>query len=211
MVLAAACWSLPASSSAQDTQFWLANSLTYGLKTAWQLKITQELRAGELARSDILLRNWSLGVGRSLPRNLHFAVSYKREWEEKVGFTRKENRLVLDGGWKNGLTPEVTFDVRLRSEFRRFEDNRATNHSRYRIRIRFRRRVKNRGRSMTPFVWTEIFSNPNSVEGFARVRSSLGANVRLSPRAAMQVGYLRQDVDDGDSIQALKLGFDLNL
>lgn len=196
--------------AASDTQSWLDNSLTYALSDTWRLKVTQELKSEGLDYGDRYLRNWSLGAFRSLPRNTYFGVSYKREWEEKIGFTRRENRLTLEGGWKKGLTPKVTFDTRLRSEFRRFESDRGEDHIRVRVRGRLRRKLEIGGREVTPFIWTEIFSNPDTVEQFERVRSSLGASVRLNKNTEVQVGYLRQDADDRDPIQALKIGFDLS-
>ena len=200
---------LSVAATASDTQSWLDNSLTLGISDDWSLKVTQELRSNDLDYGDRFLRNWSLGVARNLPRNTYLGASYKREWEEKAGFTRKENRLTLEGGWKKSLAGGAGFDARLRSEFRRFESDRGTDNTRYRIRVRLRRKIEMGRRQLTPFVWSELFSNPDALE-FERVRSALGASVRLDEKTAVQIGYVRQDTRDASSIQALKIGFDLS-
>ena len=192
---------------ASETQSWFGNSLTFGLSDAWRLEVTQELRSDGLDYGDRFLRNWSLGAARSLPRNTYLGVSFKRERADKVGFTRTENRLTLEGGWKKVLLSGVSVDTRFRSEIRRFENDRSKNHIRYRVRARLRRKLEVFERRIGLFVWSELFGKSETVD---RNRFSLGTTVRLVRHTEVLVAYLRQDTDDKGAVNALKTGFKLS-
>lgn len=201
---------LARSAPASETQFWFGNSLTVALRDAWRLEATHESRSDGLDHGDRYLRNWSLGAARSLPRNTYLGVSLKREWGAKIGFTRKENRLTLEGGWKKALSSHVSFDTRVRSEFRRFESDRGANHVRYRVRVKLRRKLEVLERQVGLFVWSELFGSSSSGT-VDRNRFSLGTTVRIAKHTEVLVAYLRQDTSDKDAINALKTGFKLSI
>ena len=200
---------LAAAASASETQSWLGNSLTFGLSDAWRLEVTQEFRSDGLDYGDRFLRNWSLGAARNLPRSTYLGVSFKRERQDKIGFTRRENRLTLEGGWKKVLSSRVSLDTRFRSEFRRFESDRDANHVRYRVRVRLRRKLEIFERQIGLFVSSELFGSSTS-ETLDRNRFSLGTTVSIAKQTEVLVAYLHQDTDNKGAINALKTGFKLS-
>jgi len=201
-----------AGPAAADDQSWLANSATVELGDGtWQLAISQELRAHGLDYGDVYLKNAAASLVRSLPRSFSFGIGYKREEAEKSTFDLRENRLLLDGGWKHKIAPNWRFDVRMRNEIRTFESDNADDDLRIRFRFRLRTERTIGTVQLEPFVWTEIFESLDETGLFERNRFAIGSAVKVRPNFAVQLYYLRQDTEGSETIHAIGSGVSLKL
>jgi hypothetical protein len=143
---------LPASEQA-----WLNNSVTFTITPQWSLKLTQELRALDVTYADPYLHNLQAGIVYHLPKNFYLAALYKRLHVDLGGdIVFDEDRITLEGGWKIGLAKDLSFDIRARTEIRRYnvEDR---DHTRFRLRLRLKYDTSLAGLRFKPFVATETF------------------------------------------------------
>jgi hypothetical protein len=199
-------WSVSALPA--EDQGWINNSLTLTLNSKVSLKFTNEIRTREITFADPVLHNWQGGVLRSLSNRTYVGVFFKRETTDKGTFTLRENRLTLEAGWKLPLTRKSRFDVRFRTEIRGFRDDRAENHLRFRLRLRFVTRAELGKIVLKPFIATEPFAD-TLVDKINRNRFYLGVMVPLTANVEWVVNYIRQDTSGKDPLHVLNTGVEL--
>lgn len=191
-----------------DGQGWSNNSLTIGLTSKWNLKLTKEIRADEVTLTDPYLRNLQGGLTYKLPGNFTIAALYKRENVKKTGYNLGEDRYTIEGVWKTGLNTSWDMDLRLRAEIRHFDKGLAENHMRYRLRLRLRTNLMIGGLEIRPFIASEPFAD--SLQGrIFRHRLYLGSTVPLNKNAEIVINYIRQDTRKGTTLHILNTGVDL--
>jgi len=191
-----------------DDQSWLNNSLHITLKPKLTLIFTHEFRNEELTFMSPYLANIQGGFEYSLSENTHITLLYKRQNTKKTDYILNENRYTLEAGWKRGLGPKVNFDLRFRTEGRVYEDGRANNHFRLRLRLRFTAKVEFGNLSIRPFIAIEPFGDTltNSVN---QNRFYIGASFPLGQHSAFVLNYIRQDIKNKETIHILNSGFQL--
>ena len=196
------CSSLLASS-----QGWLNKSATFTLSPQWNLKLTQETRAFDVTYADPYLHNLQAGIVYKLPQNLYAALLYKREHVAYDDISLDENRTTIEGGWKTGVIENLDFDVRARTEIRRFnlEDS---NHTRFRLRLRLKYTTSIGSLKIKPFIATETFGK-DKFYTVQKNRLYLGTIFPLSKNVEMVVNYIWLNARDKEDIHIINTGFDL--
>lgn len=193
---------------AADNQGWINNSLTLSVDKKVSLKFTNEIRMHEITFADDFLHNWQGGVVWKASSSTYVAALYKRETTNKGTYNLQENRLTLETGWKLALTQKTRFDVRFRTEIRGFDDDRADNHLRFRLRFRFTTQVALGKLVLKPFIGTEPFAD-TIADKINRNRFYLGTAIPLSAHVVWVVNYIRQDTSGKDPLHVLNTGVEL--
>jgi hypothetical protein len=157
---------------------------------------------------DTYLTNWQGGLVYDFAEKFYAAVLYKRENTRKTAFTLAENRFTLEGGWKTELRKDLTVDCRLRTEIRNFDDGLENNHLRFRFRIRFKSKLKIGKLNLEPFIATEPFAD-NLKNSVFRNRFYLGTYIVIRKNVKLNIGYIRQDTRDKETLQILNSGVDI--
>ncbi len=194
---------------ASDSQSWLDNNARITLSDNWRLRVTQEARFTELPYGNHFLWNFSLGVGRSLPANTSLSLAYKREVADLGPFTISENRYQIDFGWKRSFLRKSSFDTRLRSEYRTFEQSSVENRFRFRLRLRLKTSLSLGRLRLKPFIADELFADTRN-DRLDRNRFSLGTYFVINSHLDILLGYLRQDTDHLGTVHSLLTGVSLN-
>jgi len=191
-----------------EDQGWINNSLTLTVDKKVSLKFTNEIRCHEITFTDGFLHNWQGGVVWKFSSHTYVAALYKRETTDKETFNLQENRFTLESGWKLALTRKTSFDARFRTEIRGFENDRADNHLRFRLRLRFTTQVTLGKLVLKPFIATEPFAD-TIADKINRNRFYLGTAVPLSVHVVWVVNYMRQDTSGKDPLHVLNTGVEL--
>ncbi len=196
------CSSLSASS-----QGWLNNSATFTLSPHWNLKFTQEIRTFDVTYADPYLHNLQAGIVCKLPRNVYVALLYKREHVAYDDISLDENRTTIEGGWKTGVIKDLDFDIRARTEIRRFnlEDS---NHTRFRLRLRLKYTTAIGSLKIKPFIATETFGK-DTFYTVQKNRFYLGSIFPLSKHVELIVNYIWLNSRGSEDVHIINTGFDL--
>lgn len=199
---------IPWANLPADDQGWINNSLTLSVDNKVSIKFTNEIRTQEITFADGFLHNWQGGVVLKASPRVYVAALYKRETTDRGTYNLQENRFTLETGWKSALTPRTSFDVRFRTEIRGFEDDRADNHLRFRLRLRFSTRVRLGKLILKPFIATEPFAD-TIADKINRNRFYLGTAIPLSAHVVWVVNYIRQDTSGKDPLHILNTGIEM--
>lgn len=191
-----------------DSQGWLNNSLTFKINPKFSLRFSNETRCNELTYTDPYLKNWQGGIVYNPSKNLYVSFLYKRENTKKTSFLLHENRFTLEGGWKINLSKKAVFDIRLRTEIRRYEDDLAENHLRFRLRARLKCKWKIGQLKLDPFIAVEPFAD-TIVDEIFRYRFYAGFVFPMGKHAGFVINYIRQGTRDKESINILNTGVEL--
>jgi len=191
-----------------ENQSWLNNSLRITLEPKLKLIFTHEFRNEELTFMNPYLANIQAGLEYNLSERTYITLLYKRQNTNKTDHILNENRYTLEAGWKRELGPKVNFDVRFRTEGRVYEDGRANNHFRLRLRLRFTANVKFGNFSIKPFIATEPFGN-TLTNRINQNRFYIGTSFPLGQHATFDLNYIRQDTKNKETIHILNCGFQL--
>jgi hypothetical protein len=191
-----------------ENQAWLNNSMSYKLNAKWTLKFTNETRYYELTYMDPFLKNWQTGLQYGLFKNGYVAVLYKRENTKKTSYNLAENRVTLETGWKTNLGKSLNFDIRFRTEIRGFEKDLAENHLRFRLRFRFRTKMKIGKLQLKPFIGIEPFADTIKDKIF-RYRFYAGSVFPLTKNVEWVLNFIRQGTKDKDTIDIINTGVSL--
>lgn len=193
-----------------ENQSWLTNSLRITLEPKLKLIFTHEFRNKELTFMSPYLANIQGGLEYSLSERTYIALLYKRENTNKTDSILNENRYTLEAGWKRELGPKVNFDLRFRTEGRVYEDGRAHNHFRLRLRLRFAAQVEFKNFTIKPFIAIEPFGDTltNTIN---KNRLYIGASFPLGQHSTFILNYIRQDTKNRKPIHILNAGFHLKL
>ncbi len=196
------CSNLSASSHG-----WLNNSITFTLSPKWNLKFTQEIRAFDVTYADPYLHNLQAGIVYKIPQNFYLALLYKREHVAFDDISLDENRTTFEGGWKTRVLENLDFDVRARTEIRRYnlEDK---NHTRFRLRLRFKYTTSIGSLKLKPFIASETFGK-TTVYTVQKNRFYLGSIFPLSKNVELVVNYIWLNARDIEDIHIINTGFDL--
>ncbi len=198
----------PVIATASDSQSWLDNNASITLNDKWRLLVTQEARFVEIPYGNHFLWNFSLGAGRTLPGNMSLAAAYKREVTDIGPITISENRYQVDFGWKRNFLRKSSFDTRLRTEYRTFEQSALENRFRVRLRLRLKTAISLGRLRLKPFIADEGFADSRT-DKLDRNRFSLGTEFVVNSHLDILLGYLRQDTDDLGTIHTLLTGVTL--
>jgi len=191
-----------------DDQGWINNSLSLKVSPAFSLKITQETRLNELTLIDAYLTNWSGGIAWSISPSFYLSLAYLRETTLKSTANLQENRYTVEAGWKIAVSKAIGFDIRLRNEFRAFEDDLAQDHLRLRLRLRLVGLIPLAALTLKPFLAVEPFANLR--EGVVNSnRVYAGITIPLSKQLEWTVNYIRQDSSGKAPLHIFNTGFDL--
>jgi hypothetical protein len=193
---------------ADDVQSWLNNSFTFRIGPSLRLLVSNEIRFNEVTFSESYLRNWQGGILVTLPRGLFVGFLYKRESVDVFPINRIENRFTLEGGWAYRFAPNWSFDLRFKSEIRRYESALAENHLRLRLRARLVTSIRIGRLMLKPFLATEPFYDTIGDRIF-RNRFYAGTAVVLTPAADLVINYIRQDTRGGEPVHILNSGINL--
>jgi len=201
---------LAVSPLAADDQGWINNSMTVKLGDTSNLsfKITNEIRYHELTFMNPFLHNFQSGFVLKLKKNFSLGAYYKRENEVKTDYTLTENRFTFDAGWKMKVSSRCNFDVRLRNEIRRFDNELSKNHLRFRLRLRLKSSMDVGAVIFKPFIGIEPFAD-NKVKEVFRYRFYLGSGVTLTEHVDWVVNYVQQGTRDKETIDIINTGIDL--
>lgn len=191
-----------------DSQGWINNSLSLKIDSKFSIKLTNESRYEEITFKDNFMKNWQAGIIYKLSKKLYVAFAYKRENEQKSTYLLHENRFTLETGWKTNLSKTISFDARFRTEIRRYEDDLAENHLRFRLRLRFKSKFKLGVLTIKPFVAIEPFGDTKNDE-INRYRFYIGGAIPLGKHVDFVVNYVRQGTKDKETIHVLNTGVDL--
>jgi hypothetical protein len=190
------------------SQGWFNNSVTFTITPKWSLKFTQELRALDVTYSEPYMHNLQAGIVYNLPKNFYLADLYKREHVDlDSDIVFDEDRITLEGGWEIALAQDLSFDIRARTEIRRFnvEDS---DHTRFRLRLRFEYEANLGSLKFKPFVATETFGK-TAVYTVQKNRIYFGSIFPLSHHLELVVNYIWLNARDIDDIHIINTGFDL--
>jgi len=201
--------------AAATSQGWLNNSATFSITPKWSLKFTQELRSQDITYAEPYLHNLQAGIIYHLPKNFTLALLYKREHVDIMGeilnleddVVYDEDRFTMQGTWKAALAKNLSFDTRLKVEFRSFtvEDS---NHTRFRLRLRLKYDAKLGSLRFEPFVATETFGR-TQVYTVQKNRFYLGSIFPLGQHVELTVNYIWLNARDLGDIHIINTGFDL--
>lgn len=191
-----------------ENQSWLTNSLRISLDPKLTLIFTNEFRNQEFTFMNHYLANVQSGFQYSHSDNSYITFLYKRQNTKKTDYILNENRFTLEAGWKRKLGPTVNFDLRFRTEGRVYEDGRADNHFRFRLRLRFTVNVKFGNLSIKPFIATEPFGD-TLTNRINQNRFYIGASLPLGQHLTFILNYIRQDTKNRKSLHILNSGFQL--
>lgn len=207
LILSSAFLSLNAPLRADD-QGWNNNSVSFTLAHHLSLKLSNEVRHRELTFMNPYLKNWQGGFSVILPANFTAAVFYKRENSQNTDFLLAENRYTLEAGWKTELFPEWVLDLRFRTEIRRYDQELAADHLRFRFRVRLKTKLTIGSLKMTPFIASEPFCD-TLADTINRHRFYLGTNVTLSKNVELVANYIRQDTKGKEALHIFNTGIEL--
>jgi hypothetical protein len=143
------------------------------------------------------------------------AALYKREHVDIMGeFLNVEDDIVLDedrftlqGTWKAALAKDLSFDARLKTEFRSFNEE-ESNHTRFRLRLRLKYDTHIGSLKIKPFVATETFGK-TKVYTVQKNRLYLGSIFPLGSHVELIVNYIWLNARDLGDIHIINTGFDL--
>ncbi len=191
-----------------DSQGWLNNSLTFKINPKFSLRLSNETRCNELTYTDPYLKNWQGGIVYNPGKNLYVSFLYKREDTKKTSYILHENRFNLESGWKLNLSKKVAFDIRFRIEIRRYEDDLAKDHLRFRLRVRVKTKMKIGQLELEPFIAMEPFAD-TIVDEIFRYRFYAGFVFPMGKHAGFVINYIRQGTKNKESINILNTGVEL--
>lgn len=191
-----------------ESQGWINNSISFKINKKVSLKFTNEARYNELTYSDPFMKNWQGGLVFKLSPKIYIAGLYKREDTQKSSFLLHENRLTLEAGWKTKLGKKLDFDVRFRTEIRRFEDDLDDNHLRFRLRARFKSKFSIGQLVLKPFIAIEPFGDTKNDE-INRYRFYAGFVFPMGKHAGLVINYIQQGTKNKDSIYIINTGVEL--
>jgi len=190
---------------ADESESWLNNSLSLRFGPAMRVIVTNETRYEELTFRGSYLRNWQAGLLVFIPGETYLGFLYKRQTEDVPPFGPIENRFTLEGGWIYRFLQGWAFNIRFRTEIRRFEDALEDNHLRLRLRAGLSTSLRFGRLRLRPFLSTEPFFDTIEDRIF-RNRLSAGTAVVLSPAADVIIGYTLQLTRGQEPLHILNSG-----
>ncbi|MCJ7580894.1 MAG: DUF2490 domain-containing protein [Candidatus Aminicenantes bacterium] len=191
-----------------ENQSWLTNSLRISFDPKLTLLFTNEFRNQEFTFMNHYLANVQSGFQYSLSDNSYIAFLYKRENTNKPDYILNENRYTLETGWNKKLGSTVNFDIRFMTEGRTYENGRAQNHFRFRLKLRFAAQVKVGNYTIKPFIASEPFGDTLS-NRVTQNRLYIGTSFPLGQHSTFTLNYIRQDTKNKKTLHILNAGFHL--
>lgn len=190
--------------AAQAESVWVKNTVAYGFTDNWEMEFEQEYKSQDGDWTDTHEHSYALGINR-LFENSSLGFSY--EWQDEEGV--HEDRLRLDYNWKPPLNEaeSIYFLSRVRGEFRMFDDDSADE-----FRLRYRAGIQgviHAGNvDIEPWLFAEAFWGSEH-EDIYRVRYAIGTNVEFNDHIEWYIGYLIEDNQDDDNVEAVVTGLNL--
>ncbi len=189
-------------------QAWLVNSATFKVSSAMSLKLTQESRHLDITYFHPYLMGLHGGVIFNLAKNFHFAAIYKRAHVEYQEILYNEDRIILEGGWKTEVAENLDFDLRFRTEIRKFDAETPEDHVRFRLRLRLKTELSIGELELKPFIAVETFGK-SKVYTVQRSRLYAGTNFPLGDHVEFILSYMWLASRHDESIHILFSGFEL--
>lgn len=193
---------------ADSSQAWLNNSATFSINPKWDFKLTQEIRCLDVSYADPFMYNWAGGIVYGLPKNFYVGVYYKREHTDVLDILADENRYTLEWGWKTGLVKNLSFDFRMKTEIREFEQQAVDDHLRFRFRLRLKYKTQIGNFKITPFIASETFGK-TKVYTVQKNRFYVGTYLPVGSKVEFIISYLWLYTTGKESIHILNAGVDL--
>ncbi len=202
-LIACFLWLLPGTAvfaSGDDGEIWTKVSFTDALFSRgepgrWRYSLVGEHRSafsGSLGTERHLLAV----VGFDLSSDLRLSTGYSRILSRHSRDSlRKEHRLWQQAEWRPSLCGEGSCSLRMRLESRNFSGGVDTRY-RLRFRLGYKSREQSLGRASW-FAYLEPFVNvspsrTSSSTAVAQTRLTLGVELPLRARSALQFGYLNK-------------------
>lgn len=197
-----------AGSLTAENQGWMNNSLTVDITSRGTLSLSNELRHYDILFKDRYLYNLQVGFNYRISKSVHLGLAYKRETERKPQFDLKENRFIVEAGWRTRLSRTVAFHGRFNAELRRFKEDMAQKHIRLRLRLLLLANVKVLGFKVIPFFGVEPIFDTVTDE-ISENRCHAGVFLPVNRFLRLELGYTRRDRKNRETVHILGTGVHL--
>jgi hypothetical protein len=191
-----------------SSQAWMTNAATFSLSSRLSLKIAHHTRFLDITYSNPYLKNIQAGIIFKLPKNFYFATLYRRDHAEKQDTVTNENRLTLEAGWKTKVAEKLDFDIRFRTEIRKFEETFPEDHLRFRFHLRLKTELGIGKLKLKPFIANEAFAK-TKVTTIQNNRFYFGTKIPLSEHVEFGLSYIWLTTRNAESVHILHSGFEL--
>ena len=191
-----------------DGQAWITNSLEFKGLSRFAISFQHEKRYNEIIVADPYLSNIEAKLSLKILKRTTVAFGYRREGRLNAEVVISENRVFGDIAQVVFKGGQSEWDLRLRCEYRNFEEGAGKDHWRFRLRLRWRTRAKIGTLVLKPFMALEFFGDTKA-DDLNRYRGYIGVAVPLGSHATWILNYIRQGTRDKEPVDVLGTGFKL--
>jgi len=194
-----------------DDQNWTKNSISVKRLNGISFRLANEIKYRSWDWNDgVFTKNWAFGVGKKLGNGFSISFNYKQELtRSSTGNSALERAQNFDISWKRGLSNRSAFDLRLRTEIRKYDNGRKPDHYRFRFRFRFTAHRSILGHPVEPYLAIEPFYDTTS-DSFSKYRFSTGLMVPIIRHTKLRLGYLMEDARKGSTHHVFSTGISLS-
>jgi hypothetical protein len=201
------CLSVSRPMEAED-QEWMTNSLTINVTSRGCITFSNEFRFRNIFFKERYLHNWQIGFNYRIFKSFYLGAAYKREIDQKLQYNLKEDRFILEIGWRKRLSRSIDFQCRFNAELRLFAEHMAQDHIRARLRLLLVTKLKIFQVKTIPFIGIEPFFDSVTKE-INENRSYAGLLFPAGKHFRLEVGYIRQDKKNWETVHILNTGLHL--
>lgn len=191
-----------------EDQGWMNNSLTINISSRSSFTFSHELRYRDIFFNQKYLYNWRAGFNLRISGTFHLGAAYKREVEQKLQFNLKENRFILEAGWRKQLSRLIELQCRFNTEIRLFAEHMAQDQVRARIRLLLLTKLNIFQIKTIPFIGVEPFFDSVTKE-ISENRFYAGFLFPAGKHFRLELGYTRKDQKNKETVHILNTGIHL--
>jgi hypothetical protein len=194
-----------------DDQNWTENSISVKQPNGISFSLANEIKYRSWNWNDgVFTKNWVFGVGKKLGNGFSISLNYKQELtRSSTGNDVLERRPNFDISWKKGLSNRSAFDLRLRTEIRKYDNGLKSDQYRFRFRFRFTVQRSILGHSVEPYLAIEPFYDTTS-DSLSKYRFSTGLTVPIIRHTKLRLGYLLEEARRGPTHHVFTTGVSLS-
>lgn len=199
---------IPTGPLTAEDQGWMNNSLTIDITSHGTFSFFNELRHYNTFFKNQYLYNWQAGFNYKILKNFHLGLAYKQQVDRKLQFNLKENRFIFEAGWRTRLSRTMELHSRFNAELRRFVENMAQKHIRFRLRLLLLTKMKILKLKIIPFAGIEPIFDTVTDE-ISENRTLAGVLFPVNRFLRLELGYTRKDQKNRETVHIFNTGIHL--
>lgn len=194
-------------SQAAITQNWNDTQINLKWRDNLSLLLYNRVKFSAVLFDKAYTTAFQIGPVYRLSRNFTVAAAYRYDVVNKTGYYEFENRFFLQYSLRLTAPKYGTLNLTQRSEIRYFT-RRTEDHIRLRLRASLSRNLTLSGKKFTPYCDGELFFDDIDKK-INRFRLYFGSLLKISERASLRLGWIRQFDEGAPDFDILNTGFNI--